>query len=94
MEFRFDSRQENYFFSRTSGQALGSSLSPIQWPIGVKRLKGESGAEVKNGWRYTVTPPYVFIVSYLCFLRLEINQRSKGKGKIHPRTGHEDPKRE
>jgi len=93
MDFGFDSWQD-FFFSRTSGPALGPSLSPIQWLLGLKRLKGETGAEVKNGWRYTVTPPYVFIVPYLCSLRPEINQRSKGKGKIHPRTGHEDPKRE
>ena len=78
MDFGFDSRQGNSRPppSRTSGPVLGPSLSPVQWLLGVKRSKGETCAEVKNGWRYTATPPYVFIVFYLRFLRLEINQRT------------------
>jgi hypothetical protein len=74
MDFRFDSRQGIFFFFRTSRPALGPPLSPIQWLLGVKRSNGETGAEAKNGWRYTATQPYVLIVFYLRFLRMEISQ--------------------
>jgi hypothetical protein len=61
--------------SVTSRPALGPTRPPIQWVTGggrvpfpaVKRSGREadhsppSGAEIKNAWRYTTTPPYVFM---------------------------------
>jgi hypothetical protein len=56
-----------------SRPALGPSEPPIQWIPGViyPRIKGQgceadhsppSSDEVKNAWRYTILPPYVFTV--------------------------------
>jgi hypothetical protein len=64
---------ENWFFSTASRLTLGPTKPPIQWvqrdlSLGVKRQ--ESGADhappfsakVTKWWRYTSTPPYVFMV--------------------------------
>jgi hypothetical protein len=66
----FESRQELgiLLFTITSIPALGPTQLPIQWVsgvlwLGVKRPGHEddhlppSGAEVKNAWSYTFTPP-------------------------------------
>jgi hypothetical protein len=58
----------NFLFTTSSRPALGPTQPPIQWALGalslgVKWLECEadhsplSGAEVKNAWSYTSTPP-------------------------------------
>jgi hypothetical protein len=60
----FDSRKGLGFFllATASRLALRPTQSPIQWVAGVKRPGREVsylqfGAEVKNAWSYTFTPP-------------------------------------
>jgi len=63
-------------FTTASRMALGPTQTPIQWVPGslfleVKRPGREadrsspSGAEVKNAWKYTSTPQYVFMAWFL-----------------------------
>jgi len=60
-------------FFIASRLALGSTKSPIQWPVealscGVTQLVCQAdhsptcSTEVKNNWSYSFTPPYAFIV--------------------------------
>jgi hypothetical protein len=62
-----------FLFTTASRTALGPTQPPIQWvpgvlSVGVKRPGREadhsppSSAEVKNAWRYTSTPQYVFMM--------------------------------
>jgi hypothetical protein len=63
---------KNFLFSTSSRPVLGPTQPPIQWvpwaiSPGVKRPGREAdhspptGAEVKNTWIYTSTPPYAFM---------------------------------
>jgi len=62
------------FFNKyaASRPALGSTQPPIQWvtgtlTVGLKGTEREadhsppSSVEVNNAWRYTSTPPYIFM---------------------------------
>jgi hypothetical protein len=75
---RFDSQRGLgiFLFTTAARPALGPTQPPIQWvpgalSFGVKRPGCEadhspsSSAEVKNGWSYTSTKSYVFMVWYL-----------------------------
>jgi hypothetical protein len=70
MYLRFDSRRglRIFLFTTASSPALGPIQAPIQWvpgalSLGIKWPGREtdhsppSGAEVKNAWSYTSTPP-------------------------------------
>jgi hypothetical protein len=65
-----------FLFALTSRSAWGSTQCPLQWvleavSLGVKWLGHDgdhshlSSAEIKNGWNYNSTPPYVFMVRCL-----------------------------
>jgi hypothetical protein len=68
----FDSGHRSFFFAIASRLALGATQPPNHWiPLdlfpGVKQLGHEthpppSSAEVKIGWRFTSTVPYVLIM--------------------------------
>jgi hypothetical protein len=69
---RFKYKMYAFLFTTASRTALGPTQPPIQWvpgalSLGVKRPVREadhsppSSAEVKNAWRYTSTPQYVFM---------------------------------
>jgi hypothetical protein len=44
------------------GGGVPEALSP---PLGIKLTSLETGAEAKNTWIYTPTPPYVFVAYFL-----------------------------
>jgi hypothetical protein len=74
----FDSRRRLGIFpsSTASRPALGPTQPPIQWLLGALSLRLKqprreadhsplSSVEVKNAWRHTSTPQYVFMAWYL-----------------------------
>jgi hypothetical protein len=82
----FDSRQGLgiFLFATACRPALGPTQSPIQWVPGtlspsVKRPVREadhlppSSTEVKNAWRYTSTPSYVFMTWCLVQYRMRLH---------------------
>jgi hypothetical protein len=61
----------DFLFATASRPVLGPTKTPIDWVTEVKRpSRGAdyslpSGAEIKNSWSCTSTPPHVFLAWYL-----------------------------